>query len=195
MPSIVPISEGHGEISALPILINRILEAQGLDDGIDVVDPINEPKGKGDVVKRLESYAQLALDSTADDARIIVLVDQDYTDCAGILGPALQNRLESVPGNTKCAAVVAVLEYENWLIADTSALERDPNFRNNITPVEKPEAMPNAEDWLSSQRSDGFDYRPTLDQARLTELVDVETIRERCRSFDKLWREVARLAR
>ena len=195
MPSIVPISEGHGEISAFPILINRILEAQGLADGINVEDPINEPKGKGDVVKRLESYAQLALDSTDDDARILVLVDQDYKDCARVLGPDLQNRLESVPGNTKCAAVVAVLEYENWLIADTAALERDPMFRNNITPVEDPEAVQNAKSWLSSHRSDGFDYRPTADQARLTELVNLDTVRERCRSFRKLWCEVERLAR
>ena len=92
------------------------------------------------------------------------------------------------------STVLAVREYENWLLADASALGQDKAFRDRIRPPGNPETISDAKRWLSERRTDGRSYRPTIDQARLTELVDLEIVRQRCPSFDKFWREVERLA-
>ena len=110
------------------------------------------------------------------------------------LGPQLQRRLERELGNNAGAAVLAVREYENWLLADAAALGQDSAFRDRINPPGNPETVEDAKRWLSARRTDRRSYRPTIDQAPLTELVDLPVVRERCPSFDKFWREVERLA-
>ena len=175
MRQIVAIVEGPGDAAALPVLIRLVLEAQGGPDDIQVLKPIFGRKGKADLLRagELERQARRALNRTKGDARVLVLIDAD-DDCAATLGPQLQQRLDSESGTGVCAAVVAVREYENWLIADEAALD--------------------AKRTLSDRRTDERSYRPTADQAHLTAQVDVETIREHCPSFRKLWREIARLA-
>lgn len=175
MRQIVAIVEGPGDAAALPVLIRLVLEAQGGPDAVQVLKPIFGRKGKADLLRagELERQARRALNKTKGDARVLLLIDAD-DDCAATLGPELQQRLDSEFGAGVCAAVVAVREYENWLITDEAALD--------------------AKRTLGDRRTDGRSYRPTADQAPLTAQVDVETIRERCRSFDKLWREIARLA-
>ena len=175
MRQIVPIVEGPGDAAALPHLILRILDHLGLAS-IQVLRPIYQKQGKAKLLEQgvLEHYAERALERAKGDARVLLLIDAD-DDCAATRGPELQRRLDDEFGAGVCAAVVAVREYENWLIADEAALD--------------------AKRTLSDQRTDKRSYRPTVDQAPLTELVDVGTIRARCPSFDKLWREVERLAR
>ena len=176
MRQIVSIVEGQGDAVALPVLIRRVLEAQGIPDAVQVLKPIFGRKGKAGLLRpgEIEREARRALNRAKGDARVLLLIDAD-DDCAATRGPELQRRLDDEFGAGVCAAVVAVHEYENWLIADEAALD--------------------AKRTLSGQRTDGRSYRPTADQARLTELVDLDTVRERCPSFAKLWREVARLAR
>ena len=197
MRQIVSIVEGQGDAIALPVLIRRVLEAQGIPDAAQVLKPIFGRKGKKDLLRpgELERHARRALNRAKGDARVLLLVDADDDGCAATLGPELQQRLDREFGAGICAAVVAVREYENWLLADASALGRDGNFRDRINPPGNPEEVRNPKRWLSDQRTDGRSYRPTVDQARITAQVDVVAIRERCRSFRKLWREVERLAR
>lgn len=193
MRQIVPIVEGPGDAAALPHLIRRILERLGLA-GIQVLRPLYQKQGKDKLLEQgvLERYAERALERAKGDARLLLLVDADE-DCAAEQGLELRKRLARIAPES--AAVVAVREYENWLLADASALGRAGGFRDGINPPGNPEEVRDAKRWLSDRRTDKHPYRPTLDQARLTELVDVATIRERCPSFDKLWREVERLAR
>ena len=176
MRRIVPVVEGRGDAAAIPVLIHRVLQAQGFTDAAQVLKPIFGRKGKKDLLRpgELERHARRALNRAKGDARVLVLIDAD-DDCAANLSPELQQRLDDEFGAGVCAAVVAVREYENWLIAD----EREPDAKRT----------------LSGQRTDGRSYRPTADQARLTELVNLDTVRARCPSFAKLWSAVARLAR
>ena len=57
-----------------------------------------------------------------------------------------------------------------------------------------PESVLDAKRWLNDRRTAKHRYDPVKDQARLTELVDLHVVRQRCPSFDKFWREVERLA-
>lgn len=193
MRQIVPIVEGPGDAAALPHLIRRILDRLGLAD-IQVLRPVYQKQGKDKLLEQgvLEHYAERALERAKGDARVILLVDADE-DCAKEQGLELQKRLARIAPES--AAVLAVRTYENWLLADASALGRDGGFRDRISPPGNPEEVRDAKRWLGDRRVDGRSYRPTLDQARLTELVDVVAVRERCRSFRKLWREVERMAR
>lgn len=176
MRQIASIVEGQGDAAALPVLIRRVLEAQGASDALQVLKPKFGRKGKADLLRagELERQARRALNKAKGDARVLVLIDAD-DDCAATRGPELQRRLDDEFGAGTCSAVVAVREYENWLIGDEAALD--------------------AKRALSAQRTDGRSYRPTADQAHLTTEIDVIAVRERCPSFDKLWREVERLAR
>ena len=194
MRQIVPIVEGPGDAAALPNLIRRILDRLGFAN-IQVLRPIYQKQGKDKLLEQgvLEHYAERALERAKGDARILLLVDADEDwDCAVERGRELRKRLERIaPGS---AAVLAVRKYENWLLADASALGQDGGFRDRINPPGNPEEVRDAKRWLGDRRIDGRSYRPTLDQARLTELVDLDIVRERCPSFDRLWREIARLA-
>lgn len=176
MRQIVSIVEGQGDAIALPILLRRVLEAQGIPDAVQVLKPKFGRKGKAGLLRpgEIEREARRALNRAKGDARVLVLIDAD-DDCAATRGPELQRRLDDEFGAGVCAAVVAVREYENWLIADEATLD--------------------AKRTLSGQRTDGRSYRPTADQAPLTAHINVEIVREHCRSFRKLWSEVARLAR
>ena len=174
MRRIFSIVEGKGDADATPMLILRVLAAQNASDRAQPGKAQHEHKGT--LLKRgeLERIARTLLQKARGDARVLLLIDAD-DDCAATLGPKLQDRLDREFGTGVCAAVVAVREYENWLIADEAALD--------------------AKRTLSDRRTDGRSYRPTADQAHLTAQVNVETVRQHCRSFDKLWREIARLAR
>ena len=193
MRQIVPIFEGHGELRAIPILVRRILEAQGILTGVQVLKAIREHRGTLLKQGGVERLAQAARRKARSEARVLVVLDAD-DDCAATLGPQLQGRLERELGNNAAAAVLPVREYENWLIANASALSSDSAFRDRISPPGNPETISDAKRWLSERRTDRHSYRPTIDQARLTELVDLEIVRQRCPSFDKFWREVERLA-
>lgn len=190
MRQIVPIVEGPGDAAALPGLIRRILEALDPPPDAQVLAPIHQRKGKGALLKDVERYAGLALRKANADARVLLLIDAD-DDCAARRGPELQRRVERASSGS---AVLAVREYENWLLADAGALSRDSAFRDRIRPPGNPETIQDAKRWLSERRTDRRSYHPTIDQARLTELVDIHVVRQRCPSFDKFWREVERLA-
>lgn len=176
MRQIVSIVEGPGDAAALPVLVRRVLDAQGASDDVQVLKPRFGRKGKAGLLRpgEIEREARRAFNKARGDARVLLLIDAD-DDCAATRGPELQRRLDDEFGAGVCAAVVAVREYENWLIADEAVLD--------------------AKRSLSDRRTDGRSYRPTADQAHLTELVDIETIHASCRSFRKLWDEVERMAR
>ncbi len=193
MRSIFPIVEGEGEVGALPILIRRVLKAQSATGRALVRKPTREHRGTLLRSGKLERIARAVLRKAKGDARILLLIDAD-DDCAATLEPKLQRRLDREFGAGICAAVLAVREYENWLIASAAAFTQDRSFRNNIRPPSNPETVPNAKQWLSERRTDRYSYRPTIHQAQLTERIDVEVVRQQCPSFDKFWREIERLA-
>ena len=174
MRRIFSIVEGEGDAAALPVLIRRVLAAQNASDRAQPGKAQHEHKGTLLKEGELERIARTLLQKAKGNARALVLGEAD-TDRACVLGPELQRRLDREFGAGTCAAVVAVFKYENWLIADEAVLD--------------------AKRALSARRTDRRSYRPTADQAHLTAEVDIVAVRERCPSFDKLWREVERMAR
>ncbi|MCY4392930.1 MAG: DUF4276 family protein [Chloroflexi bacterium] len=145
MRQIVPIVEGEGEALALPSLIRRILDEMVAGEAVQVLKPLREKRGTLLRAGELERYTRLAVAKAKDDVRVLVLIDAD-DDCAARRGPELQRRVDSVAAGS---GVLAVREYENWLLADAAAFTRDSAFRDRISSPGNPENIQDAKRWLS----------------------------------------------
>ena len=141
---IMPIVEGEGEVSAVPILLRRILHEQGDHYGVDVLKPINA-RGKDGLIKRLEDNVGYAIE---DDrcAAILVLLDADR-DCPVELGTELARRASSMNLHVPTAVVCAKREYENWFLASDETFEGDA------------ENYGGAKRWLTDRKPPGLIYK------------------------------------
>lgn len=86
--------------------------------------------------------------------------------------------MTSAVAHVPTSAVLAVREFEAWLLAGDVA-------------VEDPESVADAKSLLGQRL--GVRYDPIVHQARLTAGLDLDRARARAPSFDKLVRDVLRL--
>ena len=106
-----------------------------------------------------------------------MLVDAD-DDCPATFGPAAT---EIIRRHTAGAAVMAVREFETWLLMTFS----EPELRaKRIIDAEA------KRDAKTALRQLVPDYAPTTHQAKLVQRVDVARLRRRSASFAKLVREI-----
>jgi hypothetical protein len=126
-----------------------------------------------------------------DNGAILVLLDADDA-CAATLGPTLLARARAARPDRRIGVVLAVREYEAWLLASIESLggarglPKDAIFGGAVENMSSPKAK------LDAMLPHG--YAETTDQAALTARIDVATARARSPSFDKLVREVEKLA-
>jgi hypothetical protein len=184
------IVEGDGEVKAVPALIRRIAQHSGLW-GVRVLPPIRVPKGK--MVKReeLTRVLKLAGDKLGGVGAILVLLDSDG-DCPAELGPRMLRTASAVRPDLPIAVVVAHQEFEAWFLAAAQSLGGRRGLAQSLTPPSQPEAIRDAKGWLSCHMPSERPYRPTVDQVRLVDAMDLEAARS-APSFDKLYRDVTRL--
>ncbi|WP_324667937.1 DUF4276 family protein [Geochorda subterranea] len=189
---IVPIVEGHGEVQAVPVLLRRLLERCEAHH-VRVERHIRVPRGQLRHPDGLERAVRLAC-MVADDAAVLILLDAD-DDCPAELGPALLSVARSVArASVPVAVVVARAEYESWLLAGLEGLRGRRGVREDATAPVDPESVRGAKEYLQQQMEPGRYYSETVDQPALTQMFDLDRARQRSPSFDKLWREVERLA-
>lgn len=199
---VAPIVEGDGEVPAVPILLRRIgVELCG-DRFIDVLKPILKPRER--IVRNINGALQASLDlavgklkqKRTDPAALdapelaLVLIDADE-DAACRLGPSLQAMCRSLRGDLDSSCVLAVLEFETWFVAAARSLAGflDP-ARIAEAPL-APETACSRKAWIKSHSAAGR-YAETIDQPRLTAMMDLSLCRARSPSFDKLCREIER---
>lgn len=123
----------------------------------------------------------LALARTRKPDAVLLLCDED-DDCAAVWGPdATRVMGRVVPG---AAAVMAVREYETWLL-----LTRDDKALS-AAGIHQPDRVRDAKKSLSALVPG---YLPTTHQLSETRGIDVAFLRTRSKSFDKLVRSIAAL--
>lgn len=191
MVTIAPIVEGHGEVASAPILIRRI-GSEMLDRVLDVKKPLRLPKSS--LLHRpgeLERYVELAARQIGSDDGILLLLDSD-TDCAAELGSALLLRMRAARADRHIACVLAVCEFENWFLAGLSSLAGRRGFPATVADVDSAESVRDAKGLLKklTQRP----YSETADQPALASVIDLSRVRASSPSFDKLCRDLHRLA-
>ncbi len=181
--------EGHGEVAAVPILIQRVVAWLDPSLTVNVARPFRIARGKLVKEPELKRAVELVARKTEPAGPILVLLDADE-DAACTLGPRLLQWAVEARSNRRIAVVLAVREYESWLLAAAPSLAGHGGLPPILEPVEEPERMGNPKAWLDGRIPDG--YAETLAQPALTTVMDVQMARK-ADSFDKLFREVARL--
>lgn len=189
---LAPIVEGHGEVRALPVLINTVLEAINSNVYPQTLTPYRVPWGTlVNAEGELERYAAMAIRDGGANTRLIVVLDADDR-CPAELGPQLLTRLNARFPNNRASVNVADREYESWFIASAESIALRIGSESNLEVPSPIEAVRNAKGWIERNILNGS-YKETVDQASFSSYIDVPFARRRSHSFDRLCRELERL--
>ena len=209
MKRLVLIGEGHGEVLALPILINKLLQEKS-GSGLLYVDrniirTASSGLVKWDKQNNCCDYSQWVSRVTLASRRqnvggIIAVIDGDFSQfppgsglpfCAATIAKNMAAEATSVRAGEvfSLSVVFACPEYETWLVAGAESLAgqklKDGRFALPQG-VKFPDGNPESHGkrWLEKNC---INYRPARDQSALTELVDFQFIRaKKLRSFTRL---------
>lgn len=187
---IVPIVEGHGELSAVPILVRRILNDFGVHH-VGVARPFRVKRNQVVKTGQLERAARLAASDRNGAAALLVILDAD-DDCPARLGPALLARCQAVT-SLPTAVVIANKEFEAWYLGAKESLRGVRRIHADANTPDDPEAIRDAKGALA-QNMDGRRYLEVDDQPAFAAALDLNAAQSRCGSFDKLVRDVLGLA-
>ena len=201
---IVPVVEGFGEETAVPILVRRWLRHRRFDRYFDVPDRAVNAKGcgrlkAGEDARRhvgIEHYIRAALMGRPD--AILVVLDADK-ECLGRakgngLGPELLRRAEAVAGTVPVAVVVANRTYEAWMLAGRTALFRCDLVREDapLHTLNDPDSRAGGKGVMSEFI--GETYSPPVHQPLLTRAMSFsQGSQRRSPSLAKLLKELQHL--
>lgn len=185
---------GHGEVTALPVLLRRIAGEVAPSIAIECPRPVRVPEGRIGKPAELERAARLASRRLVRPGGVIVLLDaDDDSACPASRGPELLSVAQKATGGAAVSVVLAKREFESWFLAAAESLRGVRGLRVDLAAPFDPEGVRGAKEWLSDRKTDGFRYRETSDQAALAAQFDLATARRRSPSFAKLCRDVRRL--
>jgi len=179
--TIVPIVEGPGEVEAAPLLLRRLCERKEYWN-IKVDRPINA-HGIGNITKvnGLEGYLEVAARRNECNG-ILVLLDAEG-DCSKEVAKNLAERAKQHSPHLSTVVVAAKHHYENWFLGSAETIAGKRGLKQNLELIDNPESIPDPKRWLTDRMVQGKAYRETLDQAPLSQAIDIELVRQRSRSF------------
>lgn len=173
---IASVVEGHGEVQALPVLLRRIADERGVFDR-DIRTPhrIGRPHMTG---QKVASAVRIQRAVVGDDGIVIVLYDSDDDDPATAVATTREHLAES---SCEALVLVAVREYEAWLLAGIESLRGTASIAEDASFLGDPESPRNPAGKLEEQMTES--YKKTLHQARFTGRLDLEKASERSPSL------------
>lgn len=210
MKRIVLFVEGDGEAEALPKLVKWVLTEQKAWDAV-ILDPDTFRVGEINKLVK-DEYREWKRKLAASCKRrdvggVLLVLDGDAKKvggtafCAAAVAISLAREAATVGGGAKfsVAVVFAMQEFESWLIAGVESIagKRLPDNRKIAADAKAPignleESPRNAKGWFTKVVEGG--YKPTRDQAALTDLVSFDFVRQReLRSFQRLESAVTEL--
>lgn len=175
--------EGFGDRDAVPIIVRNYLHSLG-EFQVVVGKPLNA-KGRGNLTKagQLERFVTVAAGEPGTGGVLTVLDAEDDLACE--LAPQLLKRATSAAGVIPARVCIAVRKFENWIAA--SDLD-DPRWM----PVRGDYEGRGADGAIRPWTPSGV-YAKTAMQAGFASTIDVELVRSRCPSFDRLIKRVDEL--
>ncbi|MET8948575.1 DUF4276 family protein [Streptomyces sp. NPDC004542] len=191
--TIASVVEGEGEISALPVLLRRLMYEAEIWDA-DIQPPFLVDRGRlvrpGGLEAAVEAQARRV---PADHpGGILVVIDAD-DDCPASLGPSLLARAEAARPDRRTAVVLANREFEAWFLASAPSLGGRAGLTEDLEVPPNSETLRDCKGWLTHHRRDGVRYRPRVDQAALTQDMDLALARVNSPSFEKFCRDITYL--
>jgi hypothetical protein len=188
------IVEGHGEVEAVPVLIQRIA-AELVPPLFPRVEPVlrtaaSQLRKEG----VLESRVELAARKLEGRGGILILIDCDWSSdaCPKYDAAPLLKRASRVRPDMPISVVLAYQEYEAWFLAAAESLRGQRGLPADLTPANWPESIRGAKEWLSHRMPRTKPYTETTDQVAFTRIFDMASAR-RADSFDKCYREITGL--
>ena len=180
---IQPIVEGHGEVSAVPVLLRRLI-AESQVWAVDIGRPIRRHRNNLVREAELEKTVELAR-RQLDCAAILILFDSD-DDCPAELGPTLQECASRAGRDIPCQVLLAHREYEAWFLAAIESLQGQRGVREDAVFPQHPERPRGAKGQLRARMHQGRGYTETADQPAFSDLISLDAAYQRSRSFRKL---------
>jgi hypothetical protein len=171
---IAPIVEGHGEVQALPVLLQRMAAAVPSAPTLRVNAPLRVKAGSflndDDYFKK---YIELAARKAKQWPNSGVLIMLDCEDeCPAELGPILFARATACRSDTKIIVLLASREYETWFLAAAKSLRGVCGLPSDLAAPPNPESTRNAKGWISDRMGTAYD-EPTH-QRKLTAAFSFE---------------------
>ena len=198
MGKIVPIVEGDGEVTAVPILLHKILQELG-ECRFQVANPKNA-HGCGNLKKvgGIEKFVRYAW-LEPNCAAVIIIVDGDEANgCPITLARDFVKRVELLNGRHPVAIVIANQEYEAWFLASLPSIVGKEiteylQFPSDSVFEGDPEGLRGVKGWITRQLPRGKAYKETDHQAPMTRLIDLTLARSQSRSFRRICHAVEEL--
>ncbi len=190
------IVEGHGEQqSAARTLLTRIWTEVIGAEYLHVLPPIRRPRQKitdaPELLKAIDLAELKLAEVTGYDRKfVIVLFDADE-DAACVVGPRLQSLVAADRSHLDIAVTIAVTEYETWFVGAAESLGQYLELKAGVASPDPERARQGKGTILKLTHGR---YGETVDQPRFTARMDLSLCRQRCPSFDKLCRELAKRA-
>jgi len=183
VPKIVPIVEGDGEVTAVPVLLTKILWQLPRYD-IQVARP-KSANGRGNLTKEggLEKFIRYSW-KERDCGEIVVLLDADK-ECPLSLAQDLTRRVEAIGVLFPVVIVVAKRMYETWFLASIATIAGHLDLPNDLIPPPNVEDVPNPKAWIEEHFPPGRAYKETQDQEAMTKLMDID-LASSARSFQRM---------
>lgn len=176
------IVEGQEESQSLAHITTKIT-IEGVTIRKPLYAPIQPKATPGQIAKAIES--RLKILGTVD--RILILIDlEDLDVCPGERAQVLEDAVRRM-GYDNMHVVIKHRKFENWLIADCTALGQLTNFSLTKSFVHqvtgKADNVPDAVELLSSIKKDRRSFHKTHDGTAIAKKVRPETIALHSRSF------------
>jgi hypothetical protein len=191
--NLAPIVEGHGENSAVMLLIRNLWSYLG-GEYCNVLTPIRRSRGKllkhndADLSKAI-NLALIKLDAIGGGTVLILIDAEDDCENIGSLGPILLKRAKEIRPDADISCVIANVMYETWFVACAESLGDCLELGNDVLIPENPEDERAGKGWIKKHIR-AAKYSETVDQPRLTSRMDFGMCRKRSPSFNKLCREL-----
>lgn len=162
--SIVPIVEGHGEVSAVPVLLRRLFQELRPTTTPVVNPPIRVKAGSFlQDPAYFSRHVSLAAAKAAQNSGLVLILLDCEDECPATLGPDLLARARAVRVDVPCVVALAQREFETWFIAAASSLAGRSGLPADLLPPTAPESIRGAKEWLGSHMPRPYD--PVLHQA------------------------------
>lgn len=186
-----PIVEGHGEVTAAPVLLRRLLWDHAQCYGVDVGAPIRRTCTqfrRQEEVTRMVKLARLQPDCAA----VLLLFDGE-DDCPVELAARVREWAQHAAEPIPCDVVIAYREYETWFLSAVESLRGRWGIADDAAAPANPQAKRDAKGALEEYMPVNRAYSPTVNQADMSAVFDMALTHRRNRSFRKLVKTVGDL--
>jgi hypothetical protein len=188
---IYPIVEGHGEVTAAPVLLRRLLHEHAACFEMDVGTPIRRSQSQFRSKETVQAAVRLA--KLQPQCAAVLLLFDGEDDCPKELAETVRAWAMEAAGDVPCEVVIAYREYETWFVAAIESLRGKYGIREDAEAPANPESRRDAKGWLEDFMPPTRAYSETGDQPAMSKVFDMALAHQRNRSFRKLVKTIGDL--